>query len=119
GEPWPGANHFSRNPDWLDRVSSGTEEAAGLGLDSIKETLAMRLFRHSASWLSALIVLTAAATIRADTPLAPLRLIHEQADFLLKVEQPRQLLEAVTHLDLFKQVQTLEAVRELYDSTNL
>ncbi len=79
----------------------------------------MRLFRHSRGWLAAWLVLAASALVRADTPRDPLRLIPEQADFLVKVEQPRQLVEAITHLDLFKQVQSLEAVRELYDSTNV
>src|SRR5262245_9284742 len=113
------AEHFLRNPDPPDRVSFSTEEAAGLALDSLKETLPMRLFRHSGCWLPALLVLVASATVRADTPPDPLRLVPEQADLVIKVEQPRQLMEAVTNLDLFKQVQALEAVRELYDSTNV
>ncbi len=79
----------------------------------------MRLFRHAYCWLPALVVFTAIAPVRADTPLDPLRLVPEQADFVVKVERPRQLVEVVTNLDLFKQVQTLEAVRELYDSTNV
>ena len=38
---------------------------------------------------------------------------------ILKIEQPRKLVEGVTQLDVFKKLQDLEAVRELYDSTNV
>src|SRR5262249_30297458 len=60
-----------------------------------------------------------AAPARADAPPDPLRLVPAQADLVVKIEQPRKLVESVYYLDLFKQFQKeIEAVRELYDSTN-
>jgi hypothetical protein len=52
-----------------------------------------------------------------DTP-DPLRLVSNQADVVVKVEQPRKIVEGVLNLELFRQVQELEFVKEYYDSTN-
>lgn len=76
----------------------------------------MSPLRHTLCTLACLALLPVGS--RADAPADPLRLVPEQADLFLKVEQPRQLLETFTTLDLFKQLQTLDAVKELYDSTN-
>jgi hypothetical protein len=79
----------------------------------------MRLFRHFCSWLGCLALVLTAGAVRADAPPDPLRLVSEQADFFVKVEQPRRLVEAVTGLDIVRRLQAIEAVRELSDSTNL
>ncbi|MFN4260146.1 MAG: DUF3352 domain-containing protein [Gemmataceae bacterium] len=77
----------------------------------------MRFFRITCAvgvcWL-----LLGTGPARAETPVDPLRLIPEQADLFLKIEKPQQLVEAVTGLELFQQLQQFAAVRELYDSTN-
>jgi hypothetical protein len=76
----------------------------------------MRLFRHLVGGLACLAILSAAA--RADAPPDPLRLVPEQADLFVKVEQPRRLVEAGTSSELFQAVRALPQVREFYDSTN-
>lgn len=79
----------------------------------------MRLFRPSRLWLASLVLLSATTLVRAASLPDPLRLVPEQADLLIKIEQPRQLVEAVTNLDVVKQLQMLEAVQEAYDSTRI
>jgi hypothetical protein len=64
--------------------------------------------------LACLALLCTALPCRAD----PLRLVPGQADLVVKIEQPRQLLDSFLSLDAFRQVQGLQPVRELYDSTN-
>jgi hypothetical protein len=78
----------------------------------------MRLFRHAAGWLACLIVCAAAAPARAEPAADPLRLVSDQADFAIKVEQPRQLVESLLNLDVVRQLQEFQAVREFTDSTN-
>jgi hypothetical protein len=59
-----------------------------------------------------------AAVARAESPPDPLRLVPEQADIFIEVQQPRQLVEAGTSTDLFKTLLALPPVREYYDSTS-
>lgn len=78
----------------------------------------MRLLRYPApGWLAGLLFLTS-ASLRAEAPPDPLRLVPNQAELLVQVDQPRKLVEAVTNLDVLKQLQALGAIKELYDSTN-
>jgi hypothetical protein len=77
----------------------------------------MRLFRCPAGWLASLLLATAASA-RAETQADALRLIPAKADFFFKVEQPRKLVDLVYALDLFKQLQQIDPIREFYDSTN-
>jgi hypothetical protein len=63
-------------------------------------------------------ILAVASLARADAPPDPLRLISSKADLVLKVEQPRQLVENVLSLEAFKKFQNLSAIHELYESTN-
>jgi hypothetical protein len=79
----------------------------------------MRLFRLSCALVACLMLAATASPGRADATPDPLRLVTAQADLILKIEQPRTLVEGVTQLDVFKKLQDLEAVRELYDSTNV
>src|SRR5438105_3848750 len=73
--------------------------------------------RHISGWLASLALVLVVPSLRAETPPSPLRLIPDQADLVVQVDHPRQLVEAFTTLDLFKQLQQLDAVRDLYDST--
>jgi hypothetical protein len=63
------------------------------------------------------LALTATAA-RADGPPDPLRFFPDRADVVVKVEQPRRLAEGFTRLDAVRELQKIEAVRELLDSTN-
>jgi hypothetical protein len=75
----------------------------------------MRLFRRAAVGLVCFALF--AATVRAETPPSPLRLIPAEADLLVEVKQPRQLAEALTTLDLLKQLNQFAAYKEVLDST--
>jgi hypothetical protein len=55
-----------------------------------------------------------AADVRAD----PLRLLPADTELVFKVEQPRRLVEALLNHQALSPLRELEAVRELYDSTN-
>jgi hypothetical protein len=48
----------------------------------------------------------------------PLRLLSSEADLVVKIEQPRQVLDAILGSDIVKQLNRIDAVRELYDSTD-
>lgn len=74
----------------------------------------MRLSRILAGWV---VLLAAAAAARAEAP-DPLRLIPDQADAVLRIDNPRLLVEGLTDYDLFARFQKLEAIREVYDSTS-
>src|SRR5947209_7966211 len=68
--------------------------------------------------LAAFALAAAATDARAEAPPTPLHCIPDRADLVVVLEHPRKLVETVYHLDLFKQFQRLDAVREAYDSTN-
>jgi hypothetical protein len=85
---------------------------------ALREKKTMRLFPLPAAWIACFLLTTLAGPARADNPTDPLRLIPAQVDFFAKVEQPRQLVEGVTKLEVFKQFLDLGVVRELYESTN-
>ncbi len=74
----------------------------------------MALLRRFAGSLVCLLVLT--ATLHAEGPPSPLRLVPDKADLVLEVPRPRVLLETVTALEAFQQLQQLDAVRDYYDS---
>lgn len=77
----------------------------------------MQLPRHLLGWLVCLpFVLPAPA--QAETPPDPLRLVPPQAQFFVRIDQPRKLLDAVLGLEPVREVQQLEGIRELLDSTN-
>jgi hypothetical protein len=76
----------------------------------------MHPFRHILGGLACALALAACA--RADAPPSPLRLVPDQADFVVQVHQPRRLVETATSSDLLKQVRTLDAFKEFFDSTN-
>jgi hypothetical protein len=68
--------------------------------------------------IASVIVIVVGNTARADVPPDPLRLVPEEADLLVKIEHPRRLIETGLNLDAFKQLFQLEAIQEVYDSTN-
>jgi hypothetical protein len=59
------------------------------------------------------VALLALPAVAAD----PLRLIPKDATLVLKVENPRRLVESITSLDVYQQYQHLPQVREVFDST--
>src|SRR5688500_17833480 len=61
-------------------------------------------------------VLLATVPAAADTP-DPLRLMPAEAGFVFKVEKPRQFVEAVAGLDVYKNALQFPQARELLDST--
>src|SRR5579871_4351932 len=79
---------------------------------------AMRLVPPLSGLLACLVMASSPAPCRADMVPDPLRLVSNQADLIFKVEQPRQLVESVMALEAFKRFQDLDAIHELYDSTN-
>lgn len=68
--------------------------------------------------LAIVILFLAPAVGRADTP-SPLRFVPSQAELVVTLNQPRHLLETVLNHDLVKDVQKIETVRELFDTTNV
>ncbi|HLJ95838.1 MAG TPA: DUF3352 domain-containing protein [Gemmataceae bacterium] len=74
----------------------------------------MRIRCMLAVWLMGLALATPAA---AETP-DLLRLVPAQADLLVKVEQPRRLVESVLNHPLIKDLYQIDAIRDLYSSTN-
>jgi hypothetical protein len=67
-----------------------------------------------ALWLSCLLV---AGPVRGETA-DSLRLIPDQADVLVKIEQPRTLVEGLLHHPLVKDLYHIDAIQDLYNSTN-
>jgi len=78
----------------------------------------MRRPCRSALFLPCCVLLFAAPAVRAEGPPDPLRLVPKEADFVLKVDRPRQAADAFTGLEAFRKLTDLPAVREYYDSTN-
>jgi hypothetical protein len=74
----------------------------------------MRLPWHAAACFVGLLL---GNPCRAETP-DPLRLIPDQADLLVKIEQPRTLVETVLNHPLIKDLYRLDAIHDLYSSTN-
>ena len=66
----------------------------------------------AASWLWMSFALSAQAAPAPD----PLRFIPDKANLVLKVENPRKLIEAVRALDVFKQAEQLDATRKALDT---
>lgn len=73
-------------------------------------------FSRVFSGLALTLMLTASA--RAEAPPDPLRLVPEQADVMVRIDSPRQLVETYTTLDLLRQLYKFDAFQEYIDSTN-
>jgi len=74
--------------------------------------------RFSRRLLCVALVLACSTAVRAEAPADPLRLVPDQADLMVRVDNPRQLLDSYTHLDLLKQLSKFDAFQEYLDSTN-
>jgi hypothetical protein len=61
----------------------------------------------------------AASVFAAPPAQDPLRFISDRADLVIKIEHPRQLVEAITRLDAFKEAQQLQQVRQVLDSAEV
>ncbi len=68
--------------------------------------------------LAVLLLSLAAWTVRADEKADPLRLVPDVADFVMKVEQPRRLIDLVKDAATMKELHGFNAYREFYSSTN-
>lgn len=64
------------------------------------------------------VFLLGAVVARAEAPPDPLRAVPVQADLVVRVDDPRKLVEAFTTLDLVRQLQKLDAIQEAMGSTN-
>ena len=63
----------------------------------------------------ALFLLVSATAARAESP-NPLRFVPDQANLVIRIEKPRQLVELALHLDAVKEAQRLPFVREQLES---
>jgi len=79
----------------------------------------MPFTRRTFGGLACLALFLLAVPVQAEVAPDPLRLVSEDVDLFVKVDQPRKLVETVTTLDLVKQLQQIDVVKELYDSTTL
>jgi hypothetical protein len=80
-----------------------------------EEPLAMRSLRF---WFVGFVIFISVGVGRTENPPDPLRLIPDEANLFVKVERPRRLVETVLNLEAVKQARELEAIQEVYDSTN-
>jgi hypothetical protein len=76
----------------------------------------MSLYRPRTLLLAA-VALLVAASARAESP-DPLRLVPQEADVVLQAKDPRKLVETVTALQAFQDLQAVGQVKEFLDSTN-
>jgi len=67
--------------------------------------------------LGGLVCLLVCAPAQGETEPSPLRLIPTEADLLIQVKSPRQILDMVTNLELVKELQKFPATQELFNST--
>ncbi len=72
----------------------------------------MTLYRWSIIGLLFLV----AAPLQAAEPQDPLRLIPDKANLVVKVEKPRQFVESLTNLEIVKEANRLDIVRQFLDS---
>jgi hypothetical protein len=76
----------------------------------------MRLFGRSAGGLALLVLLTTTAGAAEPAP-TPLRHVPAEADLVLEAASPKDIVETLYHLDSFRKVQEIAAVKEFLDST--
>lgn len=62
------------------------------------------------------LLLIVAAPLQAAEPQDPLRLIPDKANLVIKVEKPRQFIEAILNQDIVKEAERLDIIRQLLDS---
>jgi hypothetical protein len=69
--------------------------------------------------LAALAVVAVLGTARGDEPPDPLRLVPRQADFAVRVDSPRKLVDAVLATEPLRELVQFPAVREALQNTNV
>src|SRR5262245_50000338 len=81
------------------------------------------LFRRSPAVLAGLLAcaagLLAGPACAAEPPPDPLRLVPATVDLVVKVEQPRALVEAFTTHPALQQILKFEAARDVLDTTSV
>lgn len=65
----------------------------------------------------AFLILVFPAATRADAP-DPLRVIPAGAEWVVKIENPRQIVRTIVAMPLFEELKKLEVFREAYETTN-
>jgi hypothetical protein len=71
------------------------------------------------SWFSFFLLLIISPTAIAQPAKDPLRFVPSEAEWVTKVDRPRDILHAVEKNVLFQEAQKLAGFRELYDTTNV
>jgi hypothetical protein len=69
-------------------------------------------------WLCIVGVLWFAPLVAAQPAKSALRFVPSQTELVVKIDRPRDLVEAVEKNDVFQQALKLAGVREFYDTTN-
>lgn len=69
--------------------------------------------------LSSLVLLGCVSLLQAAPPADPMRLVPDAANAVIKIENPRRIVDAVARLPYLAQLRELEAVKEALASTNL
>jgi hypothetical protein len=78
----------------------------------------MSAFTQPARWGAFFLLLVLGSQAAAGPPAGPARYIPIQADLLLGIPNPRDVVEALLALEPLKQLPETAPVREFYDSTN-
>src|SRR5258707_293574 len=68
-------------------------------------------------WLCLVALMYASSPAFAQDAKSPLRFVPAQAELVVKVDRPLELLQAVETNDLFRDAQKLAGVRDFYDTT--
>lgn len=69
------------------------------------------------SWLILGVTLLSALPASAQPAKDPLRFVPSQAEWIVKADHPRELVEIVEKNELFQEAQKLAGIREYYDTT--
>ena len=71
----------------------------------------------SSRWLCIVSLFIVSSPVFAQDSRSPLRFVPDQAELVVKVDRPLELLNAVETNDLFRDAQKLAGVRDYYDTT--
>src|SRR5262249_13884927 len=82
------------------------------------ESNSMHPFPRRACGLAFAVFFLIAGSVWAETPPDPLRLIPEEADFVIKIDHPRRLVDMVLNLDVLKPVREFQAVKDVTARNN-
>src|SRR5262249_44283054 len=68
-------------------------------------------------WLSLVVLAAYPVSSHAGGSADPLRAVPAQAELILKLEDPRRLVDTIYHLDAVKEALKIDLIKELYDTT--